>query len=993
MPGVLSATSANTTSAANQPVATTTLPPSVASSSSSPSSSVGATTTTTSSRNTMPNNLPIVTVDSHSVNTSVKRLRQNSHTTLHRILRTACPASSRLSNRLLRYPIFVLSIMVVCFLCFLCFLVAQVVSSSSSFSSTPYSPPSSYASSYAFEFDNRVDDIHVIRQRESEQGITAKSIPEAPELLRPDINTPLVPLRIVLTVPPFESSFVSAQQREQQKKHPYNSQTFSDLVASLSNADYDGHAVNLRILLLPSDDDEATTPSSTALSVSPSVPDSTYTAAKAISWPHGRVTVANASSTGPLEALSIAWGPSRGVADAVALIDAQRAKPLSSQWFRYVTSARMRYAHRADIIAFCVEAVRPRGEDAPLLSSKSATANRTTGADDDSSDPDMDMDSDVFLWQGVDDGGVLIPASVDKWRAFLRWLQQQRPDWFMWPAVIGLRDKRDERWDHFRSTVRATWPLWLSRFSALYDLYTLYPRHAHPEPLSLPHVTSTTTTTSKSDKQHTELLRNARIVRLALDASIVRHGADSRIADGSVHSIVSLGRRHGGVVSLTVINRAFLDTARSWICNVDVAGFRPPGIVWITTDDEAYEGLRHVPDSVAVRMAEMRGAKRGTRFGSPGYWLLMLERTTLIRDILDHGVAVFAFETDQIWLRDPVPYVARALHGGGDDVDIVGTIDSSHDIAGNFLFLNPTLATRRLWAEVVHRFEHAYNAEHMDTQPATARIIIENDQTLLTKLTLFDELFRARAPTVFRALDPELFVSGRWYDGGKRFYTSRKSRSPIIINNNFIEGIARKTLRLKRHAHWFLGLDGSCKAARVRRAIEQNEWRAEQAGMLPALAVSEAGGSSSNSNKLGRVIVGVDEGADLEMAISALSSEREDEQTKLVLQPKTDQEHVVHGSSSSSDTSRLFRPWVRDGAVKWADDAGSWRWPWSWPLSLAAWHRPGTTSSSSGNSNSNGATGGDSRAVVGRGAAKPVAVPAAAAVATTRTGRRTASRQ
>ena len=48
----------------------------------------------------------------------------------------------------------------------------------------------------------------------------------------------------------------------------------------------------------------------------------------------------------------------------------------------------------------------------------------------------------------------------------------------------------------------------------------------------------------------------------------------------------------------------------------------------------------------------------------------------------------------------------------------------------------------------------------MDDQPAFARIIIENGQTLLTRLTQFDELFDGRAPVVFLVLDTGPFVCG-----------------------------------------------------------------------------------------------------------------------------------------------------------------------------------------------------------------------------------------
>jgi hypothetical protein len=315
---------------------------------------------------------------------------------------------------------------------------------------------------------------------------------------------------------------------------------------------------------------------------------------------------------------------------------------------------------------------------------------------------------------------------------------------------------------------------------------------------------------------------------------------------------------------------ALLTTARSWTCNVDAAGVRPPGVVWIVTDEASRDAMQAVPDSETVFLSELRGGSEaaGTSYGTPGYWLLMLERTKLIREILERGVGVFAFETDQIWLRDPVPFVERLVHGG-DDVDVVGTLDTRHEIAGNFLYLNPTLATRRLWREVSTRFEAAFHASKMDGRSSSGGKAkwryIENDQSLLTRLTLFDEELRARGnAAVFRALDLDLFADGRWYGEGddkdaKAHYRSARARAPVLINNNFLIGIDKKMERAQRHGHWFLdGNDGACAPEKVHAAVAANEARRRAA----------AGGSLVGTGDEGDVETSLD------LAISAIARER-----------------------------------------------------------------------------------------------------------------------
>lgn len=406
----------------------------------------------------------------------------------------------------------------------------------------------------------------------------------------------------------------------------------------------------------------------------------------------------------------------------------------------------------------------------------------------------------------------------------------RRGEWFLWPAVVAAKDKDDSTWDKYRGTARAHWTLWFSRFCAEYKLYTAYP-------------TSQSLASFAANPASTSTVQ-----RFAFDGDLVSR--KDIISDENLERIVSLGQKQGGSVSMTIVNDAFLETAHSWICNVDVAGIRPPGVVWITTDDIAYNSLKEVNDSYAIRMSEFQGgqSKTGTSYGSPGYWLLMLERTQLILSILERGIGVFAFETDQIWLRDPVPFVHRLVNSG-DEVDVVGTLDTRHEIGGNFLYLNPTLATRRLWREVCKRFASAYKAKKMERHTAEYKRYMENDQSILTKLVLLDEGFKSRNGVVFRALDTELFVDGRWYPRAKKFYTSEKSKSPILINNNFVIGIGKKKDRAKANKHWFVTEKG-CDVEAVKRAVRENEERGSirmKDGSVPKTA-SRIEGSDIEAN-------------------------------------------------------------------------------------------------------------------------------------------------
>lgn len=622
----------------------------------------------------------------------------------------------------------------------------------------------------------------------------------------------------------------------------YSERALSLLVSSLAQAHYDNEPVALSLVLAP----EA---NATAY-------EARYVQCTEFVWPHGEKTLHNATTGGLFELGVSSWSPARGDTEKVLIIDASRALPFVPQFYRYLKSVRRRYMHSAaDIAGFTLEPVLMRRPESVLGRSTGGYTSAFVGEGEDG--------DEVFLYQNLPFVAAFSPVDSEVWRAFQRWFAAHRAEWFLWPTVVGAKDKKDSAWGHYRGTSRAHWTLWFSRFCAEYNIYTVYPRSHRPEPLPPVGRASALPPLSRFSFEGKKVETNEQISAANLD------------------KIIELGRRQGGSVSLTVVNSAFVETARSWICNVDVAEIRPPGVVWITTDDTAYDALREVSNAQTVRMTEFRGgqARAGTSYGTPGYWLLMLERTQLISAILERGIGVFAFETDQIWLRDPVPFVQRLIHSG-DEVDVVGTLDSRHEIGGNFLFLNPTLATRRVWREVCRRFEKAYKASKMEGHTSRFRRYMENDQSTLTKLIFFDEQFKSRNPVVFRALDTELFVDGRWYDSKSKEYTSARSQSPIVVNNNFLVGIENKKKRASEHGHWFVKSDGkTCDNLLVKRAVRDNEQRAPDGNGVGISSADKSDeykttrGTSSKSegddDALSSVHAARMEGADVEAGLDA----------------------------------------------------------------------------------------------------------------------------
>lgn len=598
----------------------------------------------------------------------------------------------------------------------------------------------------------------------------------------PDPATPLDE-SIVVIVPPVGNSVVDRPDIKL-----YELDSVRDLLRSLTSAHYPTD-VKLRVVLAPERDDRAF--------------DKRYRVVRGTIWNHGSFEIVNATTGGLFEIMLSAWSPSKNAHERVVIIDAAYARNLNPDWFENLQSARVRYAHVSDIAAFAINRapIRVRSSITGMVSHWQPPSLGENNPDN------------VYLYQGAAYIPVLAPQSAEQWRSFQRWFVARRSDWFLWPNVVHPKHYSDPEWKGFSARGRAHWTLWYSRFLAEHGMYILYPRE---EVLH----------TSKIARRNSPI---GKLLRVLFDGNVVqRKPEDGGATEEELNEIVAMANRAGGSVALTIVTEAFIDTAHSWVCNVDVGGFRPPATVWIAPDEASYEALRKINGSHAIHMRSFKGGRKetGTHFNTPGYWLLMLERTRLIRDLLERGVGVFAFETDQIWLRDPIPAVKRLMESG-DGVDLVGTLDTRNQIAGNFLYMAPTLASRRLWREVAKRFSEAYHTAGMHLRhTAKFQRYIENDQSILTRLVFYDAEFRQRNSVVFRALDTDRFVDGRWYQG-TQFY-GRSSTSPTMINNNFLVGIVQKVERAKKFGHWFWN-DGKCDVAKVTCAIEVNENRADGA--------------------------------------------------------------------------------------------------------------------------------------------------------------------
>lgn len=488
---------------------------------------------------------------------------------------------------------------------------------------------------------------------------------------------------------------------------------------------------------------------------------------------------------------------------------------LSNAAFSWLKSATSAYATRTDVAAFALDTVQPQirrvsSSRAPdhdpktWMIAKSIPEPQTTSAVLYSLTPRLQ----AFVLADN-------PPHMAVLDTFKEWLNLRRSDWYHYPAgsgidgtPLGMSALPSRNW------TRANWNVWFSAFLDEYSLSVVYPNLDNGKRL-----------VTHENMNITEWNKDIEVKNFKFPEDVARFDGRGKLitqkmfGKSTIEKITKLGLEQNGMISFTLVNKVFLDTAKSWLCNVDAGGFRPNGLLWAVTDVETDDEMKKVKNSNTILLDEVRGGKEtGHEFGNPGYWRLMLERTALIGEILRKGIAVFAFETDAIWLANPQPYIDQLV---SQEADIVGTINTKGEVSGNFFYLRPTLATRRLWDEITREFEKAYKKAGFERKKQDSWTYIQNDQSLLTNLVLRNESWRRSYPLSFLTLDMELFVDGRWYIPDQGYYTSERARHPVVINNNFIIGVKEKMERAKKWGHWFWDEEKKiCMDETVRKAIK-----------------------------------------------------------------------------------------------------------------------------------------------------------------------------
>ncbi|KAK7491137.1 hypothetical protein BaRGS_00017574 [Batillaria attramentaria] len=258
----------------------------------------------------------------------------------------------------------------------------------------------------------------------------------------------------------------------------------------------------------------------------------------------------------------------------------------------------------------------------------------------------------------------------------------------------------------------------------------------------------------------------------------------------------SIFQKHG-VVLVTFINRAYLPFAHSWFCNTQPFGIHSKVLVF-TTDAASQETLQRRWPEVSTVSLNISSLSEDQTYRKAGYVRVTVERARSVNRLLKIGVRVFLFEFDCVWLSNPLPTVLAFQRKG----DIVATKVGGRDaMATGFLLLNPTSSTVNLWGRFTEKMEDIMSElSDLDNDDKVKNTIL--DQVILWRLvrTGFAGIRVAYLPA-------EAFADGEWYKQPR--HVRREGPRPIIINNNFIKGNAKKIKRARKFGHWFLDTDAA----------------------------------------------------------------------------------------------------------------------------------------------------------------------------------------
>lgn len=255
--------------------------------------------------------------------------------------------------------------------------------------------------------------------------------------------------------------------------------------------------------------------------------------------------------------------------------------------------------------------------------------------------------------------------------------------------------------------------------------------------------------------------------------------------------------RNNEFIYLLFFNSGYLELTKNFVCNIAATDANVlKRTLFVSGDRASAVDLDNFQEGLNICVRPFSGMQSAT-FGTYAYFRLTLERLYIQNNLIQFGVHVMVIEADATWFSDKVTeFLASKL----SQYDFISADDygkeHKHVISAGFLCTKSTSSTRLFFQKYVEEYAKAL-AVH---EHKTGEIARTGEQWLMSNKLL---------ETNFKILWLEEcdFMRGSWYDdAGLR----NRCASPLVLQNNYIEGNFRKIERAKLWGHWFLKSDGSC---------------------------------------------------------------------------------------------------------------------------------------------------------------------------------------
>lgn len=260
---------------------------------------------------------------------------------------------------------------------------------------------------------------------------------------------------------------------------------------------------------------------------------------------------------------------------------------------------------------------------------------------------------------------------------------------------------------------------------------------------------------------------------------------------------------------VTLVNDAFLPFTFSWLCNTQGMGIHNQ-VLFITGDSESAMKINQKwPEVTAIQIDGVHSGNQ--EYSHVGYVELMVRRSEILLEILEKNIPIFLFEVDCIWITNPLNNIQSY-----SNVDVVVNAVSSRSnvIAGGFLYLHPTDASKKMWRALTKQL---VQLGMKIKNSADEKLVSEgdNDQQYLSKL-----VFSKYGGLRYKILSTDDYADGKWYSFSKE--ERNRLKMPLILNNNWISGNLAKIKRAKAWGHWFLTESGHCDPKNIERIVDQH---------------------------------------------------------------------------------------------------------------------------------------------------------------------------